>query len=358
LSSIKSKLILFQIIISVGIIGCSPQPTFWLDPLPTTTPAEYISSGQIISLYFTAPANDDFRGGPDQYLVRAIDQARSQVDAAIYDLNLWSVRNALIRAYERGVLVRLVVEGDSLDRSEIQEIISVGIPVVSDESEYLMHNKFLVIDHGEVWTGSMNFTVNGAYRHLNNLVRVRSSLVAENYTKEFEEMFLDGYFSEIKLDNTPHPQLEIEGVRIETYFSPDDSTGQRIIDLILEAENSIDFMFYAFTSDGIGDALLFQSAQGIQVRGVVDAYQDRAGIGGEYQRLRDQGLDIYLDSHPEKMHHKVLIIDEMIVVTGSYNPTRSAELKNDENTLVIHDQDIANIFQAEFEWIYQEGIIR
>ena len=183
-------------------------------------------------------------------------------------------------------------------------------------------------------------------------------MLAENYTEEFEEMFLDGYFGEISLENTPHPVLKIDGLRIETYFSPDDSTGQRIIDLILEAEKSIDFMFYAFTSDGIADALLYQAAQGLQVRGVVDAYQDRSGIGGEYQRLRDQGLDIYLDGHPEKMHHKVLIIDEMIVVTGSYNLTRSAELKNDENTLVIHDQNIAKKYLAEFEWIYQDGIIR
>jgi phosphatidylserine/phosphatidylglycerophosphate/cardiolipin synthase-like enzyme len=171
-------------------------------------------------------------------------------------------------------------------------------------------------------------------------------------------MFLDGYFGELSLENTPHPQLNIDGLRIETYFSPDDSTALRIIDLILEAEQSIDFMYYAFTSDGIADALLYQAAQGIKVRGVVDTYQDRSGIGGEYQRLKDEGLDVYLDGHPEKMHHKVLIVDEKIVVTGSYNLTRSAELKNDENTLVIHDQEIAKIYLAEFEWIFQEGVSR
>ena len=221
-----------------------------------------------------------------------------------------------------------------------------------------MHNKFLVIDHSEVWSGSMNFTINGAYRHLNNLVRIRSSLLAENFTEEFEEMFLDGYFGEIVLKNTPHPILEIDGLILETYFSPDDSPAERIINLILEAEDSILFMYYAFTSDGIADALLYQKNQGITVRGVVDAYQDRAGIGGEYQRLRDQGLDIMLDGHPEKMHHKVLIIDEKIVVTGSYNLTRNAELRNDENIIVIHDQKAAELFLNEFLWIYQDGSVR
>jgi len=344
--------------LTLVLTDCAPQPEVWLDPLPSLTPGEYSSPDGIFRVYFTAPANDQFRGGPDQHLAQAIDQARSQVDAALYDLDLWSIRNALIRAQVRGALVRLVVEGDSLERTEIQELIAAGIPVVSDESENLMHNKFLVIDQAEVWTGSMNMTVNGAYRHLNNLVQIRSSRLAENYTTEFEEMFLEGFFGQNSLENTPHPVLDINGLRVETYFSPDDSTAERLIALILAAEDSIEFMIYSFTSDGIADALLYQASQGIQVRGVVDAYQEESGLGGEYQRLREAGLDVLLDGHPEKLHHKVIIIDDRIVVTGSYNLTRSAELFNDENTLVIHSTEVARLFQAEFEWIYQDGQVR
>jgi phosphatidylserine/phosphatidylglycerophosphate/cardiolipin synthase-like enzyme len=249
----------------------------------------------------------------------------------------------------------MVVEGDSLYRPEIQELIAAGIPVVADGPDGLMHNKFLVIDGAEVWTGSMNLTINGAYRHLNNLVRVRSSLLAENFTVEFEEMFLEGFFGQLVLENTPHPDLTIDDLRIETYFSPDDSTAERIIQLILGAEESIDLLYYSFTSDGIADALIYQADMGIPVRGVLDAYQEEAGEGSEYQRLRGAGLDVFLDRHPEKMHHKVFIIDHSIVVTGSYNLTRSAEIQNDENTLVIHDQDIAGLFEGEFEWIFQQA---
>jgi len=69
-------------------------------------------------------------------------------------------------------------------------------------------------------------------------------------------------------------------------------------------------------------------------------------------------MDVLLDGHPEKMHHKVMIIDDKIVITGSYNLTRSAETQNDENTLVIHDDGIARIYLAEFEWIFADGKIR
>lgn len=336
-------------------VGCKPQEISWLDPLPSPTASGYTSPDQIFSIYFTAPANDDFRGGPDQFLVEALDQARTGIDAALYDLNLWSVRNALIRAHERGVTVRMVMEADSQDRGEVQELIGAGIPVVFDQTDSLMHNKFFVIDGSEVWTGSMNMTINGAYRHLNNLVRVRSALLADNYSMEFEEMYLDEFFGEISLENTPHPDLTIDGIRIETYFSPDDSPAAIIMRLILEAEESIDFLYYAFTSDGIADALLFQATQGVQVRGVLDAYQESAGLGGEFQRLNDYGLDVYLDVHPEMLHHKVIIIDSKIVITGSYNLTRSAEVRNDENTLIIHNEEIAEIYLGEFGWIYTEA---
>ena len=224
-----------------------------------------------------------------------------------------------------------------------------------DQVESLMHNKFLIIDGSEVWTGSMNMTVNGAYRHLNNLVRIRSSLVAQNYSAEFEEMFLDGLFGENIHKNTPHPILTIDGIKVETYFSPDDSTEDRILELIHNAHNSVDFLYYSFTSDPIADALLNKAEQGIVVRGVVDLYQEGAGLGGEYQRLKDNDIDVLLDGHPNKMHHKVIIIDDQIVITGSYNLTRSAETKNDENTLIIHNPEFASVYLREFEWIYNEG---
>jgi phosphatidylserine/phosphatidylglycerophosphate/cardiolipin synthase-like enzyme len=311
-----------------------------------------------LSIFFTAPATEQYRGGPDRHLADALDRAHSQIDAALYDLNLWSIRNALIRAHQRGVQVRLVVERDALDRAEIQELIEAGIPTVPDEGEGLMHNKFFIIDGAEVWTGSMNLTVNGAYRHLNNLIRLHSTRLAENFTVEFEEMFLEGYFGETILENTPYPSLTIDGVQIETYFSPDDDTGQRLIELILSADQSIDFLYYAFTSDAIAEAIIYQASQGIQVRGVLDAYQEGTGLGGEYQHLRNQGLEVYLDTHPEKLHHKVMIIDQEIVVTGSYNLTRSAEVLNDENTLIIQNGDIAEIFLNEFGWIYADASSR
>ena len=73
-------------------------------------------------------------------------------------------------------------------------MIDAGIPVLGDRREGLMHDKFVVIDRSEVWLGSMNYTYSGTYEDNNQLIHIRSVEMAENYTTEFEEMFVDDKF--------------------------------------------------------------------------------------------------------------------------------------------------------------------
>ena len=55
------------------------------------------------------------------------------------------------------------------------------------------------------------------------------------------------------------------------------------------------------------------------------------------------------------MHHKVIIFDNRIVITGSYNFSRSAEEKNDENTLILHHSQIAEAFRGEFQRMFEQA---
>jgi len=54
------------------------------------------------------------------------------------------------------------------------------------------------------------------------------------------------------------------------------------------------------------------------------------------------------------MHHKVFIIDNETVATGSYNPTESGNSRNDENLLIIHDKEIASAYLEEFQRIFNQ----
>ena len=348
------RYVLLASLLLILLSACTDSPPATTLPLvPTVTPTtDEIPAGDWYTIYFSEPDNptaDSFRGGPDDAIAEAIRRAQFSVDAAIYHLNLWSIRDALIAAHEAGVTVRVVAESDNLDEVEIQDMRNAGIEVIGDRRESLMHNKFVVIDGMEVWTGSMNFTINGAYRNDNNLVRLRSSQLAENYTTEFEEMFVRDLFGDIVVVNTPHPSLNINGTQVETFFSPDDGAAGRIEELLDEAAESIYFLAFSFTSDDFAEALLNAAGRGVSVEGVFEESQYYSNTGTEFANLQDAGLDVYLDGNPRNMHHKLFILDEEIVITGSYNFSRSAEEKNDENVLIIHNADVAAQFMAEFD---------
>jgi phosphatidylserine/phosphatidylglycerophosphate/cardiolipin synthase-like enzyme len=308
-----------------------------------------------IQVYFTAPVEEgkgSFRGGPDEELVRSMDRAGYALDVAVFRLDLWSVRDALLRAHRRGVNVRVVAESDNLGEEEIQDLIQEGIEVRDDGLDSLMHHKFVIIDGLQVWTGSMNLTVNGAYRNDNNLVGLRSTMVAEDYQREFEEMFLEGRFGSQSRADTPHRLVVIDSSLVEVWFAPEDGVAGRLAELLRGANERIDFMAFAFTLDALEAVLAERSRDGLRVRGVIEADQAR-DAGTELDFLRDVGVDLRLDGNASSMHHKVMILDERIVVTGSYNFSHNAEAINDENVIIIHDPELAAQYEAEFERVFE-----
>lgn len=364
----KYLLLLLTSILFVMISACTPVETpveFPLTASPTSRSPEVIPlkvgygfDGGWYEVYFTDPGNSfssQLNGGVDGPLVEAINAARQTVDVAVYSLSLNGVRTALIAAHQRGVAVRVVMESENMDRSDPQKLIDAGVPVVGDRREGLMHNKFVVIDRSEVWTGSMNFTDSGAYADNNNLVRIRSTQLAENYTTEFEEMFLADVYGPEQGAETPNQVVRVNGTRMDNYFSPDDGTAQRITELLNTASESIYFLAYSFTNDEFGQTLIRKSGGGLEVSGVMDEEQVSSNQGTEFDPFSQAGIDVRLDGNPGLMHHKVFIIDEKVVILGSYNFSRNAETTNDENSLIIFSPEIAELFLQEFLRIYSQA---
>jgi phosphatidylserine/phosphatidylglycerophosphate/cardiolipin synthase-like enzyme len=343
-------------LLSLGLAACQPGPASLEEAVPQIPPTQQAAW---YSLYITQAlpsGSKDYHGGPDEDLAQAIRQARSGVDVAAYSFNLWSLRDALLDAQRRGVTVRMVVESDSSDSPELQELKDAGLQVLGDRREGLMHNKFAILDRQEVWSGSLNFTTSGAYHADNNLIRLRSPQLAEDYLAEFEEMFLDDQFGPGSPANTPRTQVDVGGTQVEVYFSPEDGTPKRLLELIDGAQLSIAVMMNSFTSDDLANALIRRAKEGVQVRIVLDDAQAKSDQGSEYPPLKQAGMNVHLDGSSTNMHHKVMVIDGEVVVTGSYNFSANAALRNDENTLVIHNPEIASRYLAEFERLYQAGV--
>lgn len=339
-------------------------PTFDFNPTTetTVTPIElqagYGVRGPWFELYFTnptSPLSSQGTGGVDGPLVEAIDAARLSIDVAAYSLSLNSVRNALIRAHDRGVTVRIVMESSNMDRSDPELLIKAGIPIVGDNRDGLMHDKFMVIDRSEVWMGSMNFTDGGAYDDNNNLMRIRSTKVAEDYIVEFEEMFNEDMFGPDVVPQTPNPTVELDGTRIDILFSPDDGALAALVPLLEGAQESIYFLAYSFTSNQLGEIVRLKAEAGITIEGVMDDGQIRSNQGTEFDPFRQAELDVRKDGIDGLMHHKVFVIDESIVVLGSYNFSQNAEERNDENLMIIYNPVIAGQFLLEFQRIQDQS---
>jgi phosphatidylserine/phosphatidylglycerophosphate/cardiolipin synthase-like enzyme len=337
-------------------VGLDPDASVTLTDIPLG--AGYGVDGGWFELYFTNPESplaSQETGGVDAPLAAAIDSARLTVDVAIYSLSLNSIRDALIRAHKRGVQVRMVMESDNLDRSDPQKLKDAGIPILGDRRAGLMHDKFVVIDSSEVWLGSMNFTDSGGYTDNNNLMRIRSVKMAENYAKEFEEMFVDDKFGPDVAAETPNPRVTIDGTPIDVYFSPDDGVQASFVDLVNNAQQSIYFMAFSFTADEIGEAVRARADEGVTVAGVMETEQVNSNIGTEFDPFNQARLEVLRDGNEGQMHHKVMIIDENTVILGSYNFTNSAEIKNDETLIVIYNEEIAAQFMAEFQRVYAQA---
>ena len=336
------------------LAGCDPTPTLTVQPgQPAAAP-----TGDAVAVYFTDPQAAQAsarRGGPDEALAQAIAAAQTSVDMAMFNLSLPSIRDALLEAHRRGAAVRLVVDSETYHDEVPEQLRSAGIAVVSDQRQELMHNKFTVIDGQEVWTGSLNLSTGGTYSDYNNLVRIRSTRLAQDYTAEFEEMFLDDCFGSNSPANTPYPRITLDGRTLEVYFLPEDDVEDRLLDLVGGARESVNFLAYSLTLDYLAGTLTDLAQDGVSVRGVMDAEQAASNQGGEYDRLLDAGLDVRLDPYDGLMHHKVIVIDGQYVVFGSANFTTGGLFKNDENLIILDDPEIARLFNAEFERIYAQS---
>lgn len=356
--------VLFLIIVAaVYLFQQYQQGNLTIDP-NTPTPAVGVtrsipradsSESGALSVFFTDPLAGVITGGVEMNLIESLNDAQKTIDIAIYNISLPNVTDALLAAYDRGVLVRMVMESEAMDGKAAQRLMDGGIDILGDQRDGLMHNKFVIIDSQEVWTGSLNLTSTGTYKDFNNLVRVRSQRVAQDYAVEFNEFYIEGLFGPQGRANTPYPEVTIDGIPVEIYFSPDDGVTDQIVAEVQQATQSITIMAYSFTSDPIAKAIKLRAAAGVSVRGVFDEGQNNANTGGEYESFRKAGYDVKLDGISGLLHSKVIIIDAITVVTGSFNFSGNAENNNDENIIIIHDAGIAGQYLQAFEPVYASG---
>lgn len=336
------------------------------------------SSGDI-TVYFNQSVNnasstiaDAVTANVKDTIIAYIDRTENTLDIANYNTGSLDIVNAINAAKARGVAVRYIAADNTGTNNDELSSLDSSIPMIQrPHDNEVMHNKFLIIDVGDfqkakVVTGSVNHTENSCFDDYNNLVIIEDQSLANAYTTEFEEMWgsstttpnlTNAKFGADKLDNTPH-NFSIGGKTVELYFSPSDNVTSHIEAAILTANTDMQFAMLTFINNDLGDAVIDIHNAGVNVVGIIE---NVLYLGSEYNGLQNAGIEVYSHfNEPEILHHKYGIIDanniasDPLVITGSHNWTNSAEEDYDENTLIIHDAEIANMYYEEFMARYQD----
>lgn len=330
------------------------------DVVPISIPQGFGAQRGFWQVYFTAPTGSSDRslytGGIDGALAAAIGGARGTLDIAAYEFNNEVLTQAVLDAHQRGVRIRVVTDdeaGMEDDDSTISQLIAAGIPVVDDGRSALMHNKFMIIDGTSVWTGSWNYTVNGTYRNNNNALVLRSRRAVESYQAEFNEMFDQRAFGPTSPAGN-RATFNQDGVPIQVIFAPEDDVLAAMLAELEQADSSIRFMSFSFTLDDVGQALQQKAAAGVQVQGIFETTGSETRFS-ELTGLFCAGLPVRQDGNPYILHHKVFILDDETVLTGSFNFSDNATRSNDENMIIIQDRTLAAQYLAEFERRWAEA---
>jgi len=143
-------------------------------------------------------------------------------------------------------------------------------------------------------------------------------------------------------------QTELEHDSIQIHFSPDGSPTAAVVRTLDSAAKSVLVQAYSFTSTPIASALKRAHDRGVVVNVILDSGQ----LSERYTSatfLQRAGIPVWIDSLHAIAHNKVMIIDDSIVITGSFNFTKSAEERNAENLLIINSKQVAGEYAVNWE---------
>lgn len=315
-------------------------------------------------------------------LIEFIAETQRSLDCAIYDLRHPRVIAALQEVAHSGKRLRIAYDaskertggltGDPKPDGTEKALDAAGLlPYATPvhNSGHLMHDKFLIRDGVTLWTGSANFTVGGLEKQDNNCLTLRDQDIIAQYGAIFTDL-LSGQHSHSRRYSTleaAHLQTSQAGARpgvTSALFAP--AEGERIertLSQALASARRVRLLAFLIGDPGILSALARFADPSADIQGVIDPHgmQDvlryRDVSAPEFWFMRDRRF-VAAPSHAfnpqaeqDFMHNKALILDDSMVVTGSFNFSENAEL-NDENMLVIRSAQVAAAYTSYFDRLY------
>src|SRR5437588_8538516 len=326
-------------------------------------------------------------------LTTFIRAAKQTLDLAVYDMRFSDpLRTQLVSALgERasaGVQIRFCYDGDKPPQPNVAAgqdpapagtgafVQSLGYPWRRIAGIKLMHSKFVLRDRQSIWAGSTNMTDDAFTLMENNILEIDSPALANSYAQDFEQLWEKENFENIGNIHTEPVPLVFSGqpATARVMFSP--GLGQEIdaeiARRVREAKRRVRICSLLINSGTLISELGNLLHQGTVV---VDGIYDRTQMADVYRQWQDVPSNrwkigalqeivaraqlVGKNSTPytpaskhDFMHNKVLVVDDM-VITGSYNLSRSPEF-NADNILFIESPPLAETYSAYIDHLLQK----
>jgi len=135
---------------------------------------------------------------------------------------------------------------------------------------------------------------------------------------------------------------------IQAYFSPKGQCEQTLITAIDEAQKTIHIYIFSFTLESVTKALRRAKDRGVTIHIITDNMLVN-GKSSQIPKIHTWVDELYIDNRAGVGHHKFIVIDCEIVITGSFNYSTSAQKTNRESIVRIHNKEVANHYYQEWE---------
>ena len=185
--------------------------------------------------------------------------------------------------------------------------------------------------------------------HQLNVLRSQFCELAHNDSKDVDTIKTVTWLEEI--NKCLLPVKDKNETENRCYFSPGDDCENAIVSCIRNARHSVKICVFTISENVITREIISAKKRGVSVTIITD--NDKLNDkGSDIRWLADEGVKIRIDESSSHMHHKFCVVDKEILLTGSYNWTKSAADRNQENLLVTEDPKMVKAYLNEFEKLW------
>mmetsp|Transcript_8326 Transcript_8326/g.8221 ORF Transcript_8326/g.8221 Transcript_8326/m.8221 type:complete len:451 (-) Transcript_8326:29-1381(-) len=140
----------------------------------------------------------------------------------------------------------------------------------------------------------------------------------------------------------------------DAFFFPSGESELKLCCYLNKAVKTMLVCVFTITNNNLADAIRDAVKRGVDVR-VISDDECMKMLGSDVKLLHDEGIPVRVDLDPHAhMHNKFVVIDDYLLLTGSFNWTKQAAYKNCENLTVIDDPPLCKLYTEEFNKLWKQ----